>query len=205
MSAEKPEEPVYLFIDIETTGLDPEKHSIVEAAGIWVDHELKERARKSCFFDGEFQWNPYALEMHRDSGLLEEWAEAQDNNKTYPSVKDFLRLLLNEYKKKFGDGLRTAEQFLPKFWLAGNSVHFDRSFLEPHFPSEFGRKCSHRHLDARPITKAAEMAGADPAAAFDDDVPHRAMGDAERSLERVRNVVTDYRTARTQLREVSDG
>ena len=69
-----------LFFDLETTGLDPEKDSILEVAALpfkltdkfWDDYEPESWV---IGFNGEIE-SEYVREMHTETGLLAECRES---------------------------------------------------------------------------------------------------------------------------------
>lgn len=72
----------YVSFDIETTGLEPGKHSIIELGAVIDDFEtpLDELPEFRCLIDNEvITANKYALGMHVDSGLLKELQDPDDD------------------------------------------------------------------------------------------------------------------------------
>ena len=66
----------YVSIDIETTGLDPDMHDIIEFGAIFddLDDDNPEYKTFHCYFNpqqagGNFVGSPYALSMHADKFL----------------------------------------------------------------------------------------------------------------------------------------
>lgn len=73
---------MYVSLDIETTGLEPGRHSIIELGAVIDDLEspIGELPTFRCLIDNEYiVANSYALGMHVDSGLLKELQNPDDD------------------------------------------------------------------------------------------------------------------------------
>lgn len=113
----------FVWVDIETTGLDSEKEVILEL-GLTVTNDSLEILR--CF--SSVVWadsfvvgnaGPEVFQMHRQSGLLDEIPSAPGLEWVQKQALAFLS----------GQGLNPGEH--P---MCGSSVHFDRQFLKVHMP-----------------------------------------------------------------------
>jgi oligoribonuclease len=165
----------YLWLDLETTGLDPHVHGIIECAAILTDEQLVELDRFETFvrYD-EHRWSIQAARMHVESGLIEAM-----------SSEEYLKLPDDEVL----DGKILAWMSRAVSWqewadselvLAGNSVHFDRGFIKVHLPSTEG--ClSHRHFDVSVLRDLAPLWWPDLELP-EQKKPHRAMPDIEQAL-----------------------
>jgi oligoribonuclease len=104
--------------------------------------------------------------MHEKSGLFQRvQTEGKDERVV---ITDFTALLIEFLKKPD-----------KKIFLAGNTVHFDRSFISEQWPSIMPW-LSHRHLDVSSFKVFAEGRGVKK---FSTDSPaHRAMDDINHSL-----------------------
>lgn len=179
MSVErKPER--YLWLDVETTGLSPHKDLLLEVAA-WPSRSAdpfdlhEEDARQWVV-----SWSPQALaeslspftwKMHSVNGLLGD-VIASDSQLSALQV-----------------GLHATIAPDTTVYLAGNSVHFDRAFLDMNVP-EFTKRLSHRILDVSSLLLIARAARhnipkAEPA--------HRAMDDVRQSIATARHVMVDLR------------
>lgn len=157
-----------LWLDLETTGLDPDSCSILEIAAV-----LEVEKRRTVVIDG-FVPNKWegrvpsfeqaAFAMHAESGLLKTLAETIVHG-TF--LKDPENVLL--------DALANAGPVT----LAGNSVHFDRAFLRMHMP-RLDKRLHYRHLDVSCLTTFfEENFGWERSKAAK---PHRAMEDVNHSI-----------------------
>ena len=124
-------EPKYVFLDLETTGLDPTFDVILEMGMIITDRELNELAsfgrtinwpaieynQLTGEYTPPFGVDDFVVRMHENSGL---WHDS------YRS-KYSLTEAINDAAFWLGQQLFNASGKLP---LAGNNVSFDRVFLQ---------------------------------------------------------------------------
>lgn len=119
------EPELLLMIDVETTGLDPEHHCLLEVAGFLVDKGTLERVEGTEF---EFvvyptapyprhRAHPHVRQMHDTSGLWDELPYGTPINEVHRAVWN----ILYQYRGH-------------TIYPCGNSVHFDVSFLKKHLP-----------------------------------------------------------------------
>lgn len=159
--------PWYLFLDLETTGLNPDICQPIEAAWILVDESFGSRSEgEAAFYAGDATWEPAAFEMAQESGALRD------------PTRPWMTSTFNLFDDIVASRVRSVEYDV---WLAGNSVQFDRRFIRRFFPETDGA-LSHRHFDVR---TAMNLVGWKE----DDDGPtHRAYEDVERSLRIARSI-----------------
>jgi oligoribonuclease len=120
-----------LWIDIETTGSDPQKDQMLEIAAMVTDRSLDVVAglRSHVLHQDvdSLTMSDYVLEMHSASGLLEAVdCPAMNSVKWREIVDDALYLWLSVIAEP---GTLTP---------VGNSVNFDVGFLRVHMPRLYG-------------------------------------------------------------------
>jgi oligoribonuclease (3'-5' exoribonuclease)/NTP pyrophosphatase (non-canonical NTP hydrolase) len=123
-----------LWIDLETTGLDPVEDCILEIGAVITDEYLDEETDFHAFpesgFEAKFS-NVFVAKMHQENGLIKERREA-DTFPFYEMIDDFYHWILDNN----AIGLE----------LAGSNPSFDRSFIEAKMP-KVAALFSHRHFD----------------------------------------------------------
>lgn len=170
----------YLFLDLETTGLDPQYCSILECAAVVVDSDLLvlEEIEMVLRFDraeAVLVIDPIVVDMHTTNGLWSDCEQITDDVETLVCVLDGV---IDRYEWDEGKPI-----------LAGSSIHFDRSFLQAHAPAIVAR-LHYRMLDVSSLKMIRKDAGA-------PDMPkaeaHRALPDALESLEQARQIRDEMR------------
>jgi len=172
-----------LYVDLETTGLEPQHNSIIEAAYILdVDGQIRTR---SAFFVSDLDeplWQEAALLMHQRTGLLGEWREARRQKNTL-TTKQAESLILGSMRPVIKAG--SAK-------LAGNSVHFDRGFIHRYMP-ELDGFLHYQHVDVSCLNNV--FAEFNPRWARDPTAPkpHRALQDADWSRQRYEELTAELK------------
>lgn len=170
-----PRKRVLLWIDLETTGLDPVRDVILEYAARVTDLAVEPLTAWSegLVSPGDDDEITLALEvavMHggRD-GLL---AQAIKRGVPIAEAEGALLALLESAR-----GATPGVELL--FCLAGSSVHFDRGFLASSMP-RLHEQLHHQHLDVSSLLIAGEARGHGWPVVR--GVVHRARADVERSI-----------------------
>jgi len=167
--------PRYVSIDIETTGLDPDKHQILEFAAVaWSDDRpVAELPEFSSIVrpEGDIVGCPYALDMNR---LL--ISALKD-----PKVGKTLRVVMREFRtwlKTFGVSSDNKIHIIGQ-----NFASFDLNFLNKSilWPTEL---ISHRILDVSTIAATVEGMGSASCLGKPDlpGLPHQALYDARLAM-----------------------
>ena len=164
-----------LFLDLETTGLDPFKHHILEVAAILTDDQLREMGIYTSIvrFEPEVHAadiSPVVVRMHTVNGL---WSLCVDSQTSVSTVD----IGLENWLRKFNhDSVN----------LAGHSIHFDQSFLRIHMPHVFARLSRHL-IDVEAFDQIAERLWPDIYAARPKKSDtHRAQDDVQGSYRTMR-------------------
>ena len=125
-----------LWIDLEMTGLDPEKDKILEVAAIATDMELNEIAT----FESVVKVDEKLIKERMVGAFWDKNQKARDGlieqNKEGRPVEVVEKELLDFVKKHFKETI----------YLAGNSIHQDRKFIEREMP-KLNKKLHYRMLD----------------------------------------------------------
>lgn len=131
-----------LWIDLETTGLDPVGDHIVEVAWMTSYDDLTARSHVNSYVIDlspvarkQLMENPFVLDMHKTSGLLEDLDAVPGNVFRIEDVEDDIIAAL---KRETVSGDRIS--------VAGFSVHFDLAFINEHMP-RLAELLSHRVYD----------------------------------------------------------
>ena len=127
-----------LWIDLEMTGLDPDKDKICEVAAIATDMELNQIAT----YEAVIKVDEKLMQDRMVGEFWEKNSKSRDaliaQNQTGKPVEEVERELLDFLNQNFSTK--------HPVYLAGNSVHQDRKFIEREMP-ELNKKLHYRMLD----------------------------------------------------------
>lgn len=170
--------PCYLWLDLETTGLNPVLHEILEVACLATDERLVQVGAVCSWVvrhePTSLTMSPKVSEMHTKNGLLDELRGAPYR------LAGVEVCIMGFCAEIFGEG--------PPPILAGSSIHFDAGFLKVHTPA-LARRLHYRLFDVSVLKMAAKTAwGTD---LFAKDAAHRALPDVLASLEAARKVMDE--------------
>lgn len=191
-----------VWLDTETTGLDPTKHALLEVACIITDDKLQEVARFESVVgypvgpDGkrvEFhETDEFVRNMHTANGLWDDIRKAFGSgdylgvNEVDAKLAAFIRLhavrVVTDEK-----GRKSVER--PQ--LAGSTISFDRAFMKAYLPRAEA-ELHYRNLDVSSLNEMARRCWPDvhKARPNNPNVAHRAMADVEESLRVARYYAT---------------
>lgn len=167
-----------VFLDLETTGLDPKTSRILEVAAAHVDESTFQPVNGISFAcapnPGIVVCPPGTVpyEMHTRNGLLQEIADGKALNPS-DAIQAICGWLAGLPRNE--DGLHT---------LAGNSVHFDLAFLKNEW-APAAAMFSHRLLDVTALKLARKYAVL-PECPIHAGDKHRAQGDVMASIAQAR-------------------
>lgn len=175
-----------VWVDLETTGLDPQKDDILEVSVIVTDQNLvmQDAPFTRVVLPGpgwadKIQANKYVREMHNKSGLRAE-LDAISDLPFSERRHHFLHTVEEgavEYLQQFGESFTMP--------LAGSTVNFDRAFLLEHmrYVHEY---LHYRNIDVSTVKRCAAMWVPEVAAAWEAqavvDKVHRAEADLRESI-----------------------
>lgn len=181
----------YLFLDTETTGLDPKTDALLEVAWFLTNehYEIISEPRTHAVNVEEGRtlaslsaMNEYVRDMHTTSGLLNDI----DDGATLDYIFEALAGDIEEYV-----GLDDTVH------IAGFSVHFDVDFLKANdfdalFRDFYPKRTPHihhRHLDLSSVKMMLADAGLTEMVGYDENShPHRALYDCLEALAYARRV-----------------
>ncbi|MCB9508061.1 MAG: oligoribonuclease [Myxococcales bacterium] len=170
-----------VWLDLEMTGLDPDRERIIEIATVITDAQLnivKEGPdlvvhQPDAILDGMDEWN---RTHHGGSGLTERVrrsrvseSEAEDQTLSFVS--------------RYIGGARKAP-------LAGNSIHQDRRFLERYMP-RLNDYLHYRNIDVSTVKELAKR--------WYPDVRPYAKENSHRALEDIRESIAELRYYRQEI------
>jgi oligoribonuclease len=137
-----------LWLDLETTGLDPRECKVLEVAVMQADFATPFVAtplyNTVIEHDGK-NLSPFILDMHTKNGLLIEC-----------TLPDALRIEEVDAALVHLVPQAASREDLPV--LAGSSIHFDHDFIRVHLPN-FAKRLSHRHYDVSAVKLFCESIG----------------------------------------------
>lgn len=183
-----------MWIDVETTDLDPHKGKLLEVALVLTrfdddfsllhTFETEISLTEISLRDIYPRTDPIIIEMHNKNGL---WNTCLNSSMNLRFVKDHISDFLNDCENIFDD------VDLSETPLAGSGVHFDREWLNAHLDVA-ARRFSHKNFDVSTL-KMAARAWADYDKLFPQEPPdhHRAMADVKSSIDtalRIRQLLT---------------
>lgn len=165
-----------LWMDLEMTGLDPEKDRILEVAAIATDMDFNEAAN----YQAVVRVPEELMEERMVGEFWEKNTKSRDalkaQNTEGKPVEEVEKELLKLIDDNFGD----------EVYLAGNSIHQDRKFIEREMP-ELNKRLHYRMLDVSAWKIYFENAKKQK---FMKPENHRALDDINGSIEELKWYLT---------------
>lgn len=187
-----------LWLDVETSGLDPQKDRLLEVAAFITDLTtpwLREGPVVQCVLPvSELEitaFDPFILDMHTKNDLLADCRKREQEmgpSGIYPKAT-------STFPARYHEALRSLEALMLLMIpdkalvgrenvtaLAGSSVHFDLSFLRHHLPN-VAKNLSHRCYDVSAVKLFCRSLGMPK---IPPEEAHRALPDVEESMRHAR-------------------
>ncbi|HBS42687.1 MAG TPA: oligoribonuclease [Oceanospirillales bacterium] len=161
-----------VWMDLEMTGLDPERDVIIEIATIVTDGDLNIIAegpvmavhQPDILLDAMDEWN---TRTHGNSGLTQRVRDSQyDTRAAELETLAFLREHVKEGTSP----------------LCGNSIHQDRRFLVKYMP-ELESYFHYRNLDVSTLKELAKRWKPEVVSSFNKKGSHQALDDIRESID----------------------
>ena len=164
-----------VWMDLEMTGLYPEKDRIIEIATIITDQHLNIVAegpvlavhQSDSLLDQMDDWNQTT---HHETGLIE---RVRNSSVTEEEAEQRTLAFIREYVPK-----NTSP-------LCGNSICQDRRFLYPYMP-EITNYLHYRNLDVSSLKELAVRWRPEIMAGFDKRNTHKALDDIKESIQELK-------------------
>lgn len=165
-----PESPTFVWVDLEMTGLDAERCTIIEIGVVITKADLVPLAEleRVVWQPDEVlaRMDPFVREMHEKSGLLERVRDSKTS--LAGAEQEAVALLLRHCGPREGV-------------LAGNSIHTDRRFLARYMPLLEGL-LHYRQLDVSSLKLLAGAWYPDLPRFEKGEKAHTALADLRASL-----------------------
>lgn len=154
-----------IFLDLETTGLDPNQHAILEVAALYVQADayggLHQKGKRQYLIHPGGQafakMDEVVSTMHQNNGLI---ADVKQKGQSLASAET--------------DLVKWAKQRGDKPLLCGASIQFDRAFIKRQMP-KFDALLHYRMIDVSSLYAMLKTLGYTKTADRPGD--HRAMAD----------------------------
>ena len=161
---------VWVWCDLEMTGLEPSEDKILEVSCILTTSDLREYTA-TPFSEVVYQpdsvlnaMSEWCIEHHGNSGLTE---ACQKSKKSLSEIEAMLIAYIQEHT-------------LPTdiLYLAGNSIHMDRAFIKQYMKG-LDSLLHYRMIDVTSIGIVCESMGIPR---YEKEAPHRALDDIRLSI-----------------------
>ncbi|KGK43051.1 oligoribonuclease [Nitrincola sp. A-D6] len=171
-----PRQNALLWIDLEMTGLDPEKDRIIEMAAIVTDADLNSLAESPVITVHQpdsllTQMDEWCTRQHGQSGLT---ARVRESRTTEAEAEQQMLAFVREYTDK---GVSP---------MCGNSIGQDRRFLVKYMP-ELEAHFHYRNIDVSSIKELAKRWKPSIMEGIKKKGAHLALDDIRDSIEELRH------------------
>ncbi|KAJ1723276.1 hypothetical protein LPJ53_002374 [Coemansia erecta] len=166
-----------VWIDVETTGLVPEKDVMLEIAMVITDGNLDQLGQPQSLVISQppeqlRKLNAWSKNCHTKSGLLDDVAKS---SLTLQQAESVLMEQVTKYCKRPNKAV-----------LAGNNVGFDRAFISRYMPVLSGY-LHFRNIDVSSVNELAKRWRPDVVSQYKKTYSHRAMDDINESIRELKH------------------
>ena len=164
-----------IWIDLEMTGLVPERDRIIEIATIVTDPHLNVLAEGPV------------IAVHQPDALLDEMDEWNTKQHGQSGLSERVQKSHYDEKKAEQETIAFLKQYVPagKSPMCGNSICQDRRFLY-HYMPELERYFHYRHVDVSTIKELVKRWKPDIQSGFKKQSQHLALEDIRDSIEELK-------------------
>lgn len=180
----------HLWIDVETTGLDPAADLLLEIAlvvtGPGPTFPELYAAEKIIRHEASAAYeraNDFVRTMHENSGLWQAIDEAGALSST--DLETDLMTWCSEQLRALAEHGIGKNAKVP---LSGQSPQFDRGFLTEDAPLLIS-VCNHRHFDVSTLLQVAAVCGPELPK---QDMPHRGLADIRQTIDSARTLLSAW-------------
>uniref|UniRef100_A0A1B6JX37 Probable oligoribonuclease n=1 Tax=Homalodisca liturata TaxID=320908 RepID=A0A1B6JX37_9HEMI len=173
-----------VWVDMEMTGLDPEKDHVLEVACLVTDQDLNIVAEGPNLIihqppDILANMNEWSLKFHKESGLTD---LSRNSNITLKEAEDALLEFVRTW---------TPYQLCP---LGGNTVYMDRLFLRKYMP-EFEQHMHYRLIDVSTVKELCRRWYPETY----NEQPNKKSISKHRALDDIRNSIKELKFYRNKI------
>ncbi|MEM6581101.1 MAG: oligoribonuclease [Pseudomonadota bacterium] len=164
-----------IWVDMEMTGLNPERDVVIEIATIVTDSDLNTLAEGPV------------IALHQDDAVLEAMDEWNTTHHTQSGLVARVRASLDDEHSATEKTLAFFAQWVPAGAspMCGNSICQDRRFMARHMP-ELERYFHYRNLDVSTLKILMQRWRPDLGATLNKQATHLALDDIRESIEEMR-------------------
>lgn len=165
-----------VWLDLEMTGLEPDRHVILEIGTVITDSNLNIVAEGPCFAISQSEkilseMDPWCIEQHGKSGLTQ---RSRESKTTLKAAEQETLTFLKEHCER-----RTSP-------LCGNSIGQDRRFLYKYMP-ELNEFFHYRNIDVSTIKELVKRWYKSAPSAPEKKKTHHVLDDIHDSIEELRH------------------